>query len=735
MNDFLKIVVYGGLFAIPFLTLFVVDSYFFPFITGKNFGFRILVEVVLVAWVVLALLDAKYRPKFSYILSSVAGLLVVMFAANLFGADPQTSFWSNFERMDGYITLVHVFLYLFVLGTMMSSTRLWNFYLHTTLGVAVLTALYGLAQYSGSIEGYQYPGRIESYLGNAAYMAIYMFFHIFITFWLFVQHRSVPLRLLYVALIVLFSFVLLQTGTRGTAIGLVAGAGVMVTYVAVFGAKFPEFRRYAVGLLGVMLVCGIGFYAARDTAFVQESPSLSRIANIDLAADLVVRGTIWRMALQGVAERPLLGWGQGNFNYVFNEQYDPFIATQEQWFDRVHNIFLDWLIAGGVLGLLAYLAIFIAALYYLLWRPFRTNDQSFTVLERAVLLGVLAGYLTHNLVVFDNIVSYIFFAVILALVHSRVGSEMPQVKNVAIDRSLVQQFVTPVAVVVLVALIYTMHVPGMSAASSIIDAYREPVPEGRLAAFERALAADSFAHQEITEQLSQQTMSMMRDPAASDELKQRYLMRAEEELNRLVAEKPGDARVHVFFSTFYRSVGNYEKAWEQIGIARDLSPRKPSIVMQQAIVKYAQNDMIAARDLFAEAFRLNEANLEAREYYAGILFSLGEGEAGKALIVDDIVKKRFAMSDFVVQAINQIGTEKELLRELYAIRVKEAPTNPQNWASLSFLYYEAGERDESIAVLREGAENIPTFRQSALCFIANIEAGKEPGEGCSGGQQ
>ncbi len=47
MNDFLKVVVYGGLFTIPFLTLYVANDYFFPFITGKNFAFRILVETVL----------------------------------------------------------------------------------------------------------------------------------------------------------------------------------------------------------------------------------------------------------------------------------------------------------------------------------------------------------------------------------------------------------------------------------------------------------------------------------------------------------------------------------------------------------------------------------------------------------------------------------------------------------------------------------------------------------------
>ena len=43
MADILKGVVFIGLFAIPFLTLYVENDFFFPYITGKNFLFRIIV--------------------------------------------------------------------------------------------------------------------------------------------------------------------------------------------------------------------------------------------------------------------------------------------------------------------------------------------------------------------------------------------------------------------------------------------------------------------------------------------------------------------------------------------------------------------------------------------------------------------------------------------------------------------------------------------------------------------
>jgi len=52
MKDVLKMVVFAGLFAVPFLTLYVESDYFFPFITGKNFWFRIIIDVVFASWII-----------------------------------------------------------------------------------------------------------------------------------------------------------------------------------------------------------------------------------------------------------------------------------------------------------------------------------------------------------------------------------------------------------------------------------------------------------------------------------------------------------------------------------------------------------------------------------------------------------------------------------------------------------------------------------------------------------
>jgi len=727
MNDFLKVVIYGGLFIIPFLTLFVSENYFFPYITGKNFAFRIIVEIVFVAWAVLALADTRYRPKFSWITTSFIVFLVVMFFANLFGQHPHSSFWSNFERMDGYITLVHVFLFTLVLGSMLTTKRQWGFFLHTTLFVAFLVGLEGFSQYLGHEGGGR---RIESYLGNAAYLSIFMLFHVFIAFWMFVESKVNFHRAIYGVLSLFFIFILIETGTRGTALGLAVGIAVMIAYIALFGSKYKEFRMFAAGALVLLVVGAGGFYFGKDTSFVQDNRNLARIANIDLTEDLKVRGTIWGMAWEGVQDRPLLGWGQSNFNYVFNEKYEPFLYDQEQWFDRAHSIVMDWLVAGGFLGLIAYLSILFACLYYIVVLPLsRKDDETFTVLERAVLLGILVGYFVHNLVVFDNIISYIFFAVILAIIHSRVATISPKMEKIKVDQSLIKQFYAPVAGALLVVLIYSIHVPAMRAASDIIAGYRTTNPVERLEAFDRAFSRNSFAHQEITEQLVQQTMTMAQDAKVPEEVRRQYIERSEEELKRLVEEKPNDARIHVFFGSFYRSVGMLDEAAEQMQKGRDLSPLKQSIISQQGVIAYSQGKHEEARDFFYETYSLDERNKEALVFYAAMLFLTNEGEKAKEFADDEDIKKHFAMNEFLLNTINQAG-EFAFLAELYEVRVIEKPEVDQNWVSLSFLYYQLGETEKAIEALERGAEVRPNMSKTTDCFIENMKLGLDPQLGC-----
>lgn len=726
IEDILKGIVFIGLFTIPFLTLYVANDLFFPYITGKNFAFRIIVEIVLGLWVILALYNPQYRPKFSWVLGTFGIFILVMLAATLNAEHVSTALWSNFERMDGYVTLAHVFAYFVVLGSMLTTPKAWSYFLHTTVVVAGIVALKGLSQLSGSVT------RVDSTLGNAAYMAVYMLFHIFFVFYLFIQTKVTPYRVVYALLALLFMFVLLQTGTRGTAIGLVAGSVAMVGYIALFGARFKQMRKYALGALVAIVVLAAGFMTARDTAFIQNNPSLARVANIDLGKDLTIRSIIWGMSVEGIEERPLLGWGQGNFNYVFNAQYDPRLYLQEQWFDRVHNIVFDWLIAGGILGLISYFSIFAALFYYLVIKPIRQPDQTMTVLERAVLVGLIVGYVTHNIVVFDNIVSYIFFGTVVALIHSKIGTPIPRLMQYKVPSVVVTQIALPVILVATGAVVYFVNIPNMQAAGDVIVAFQGKTLEARYSGFETALGRGSFAKQEIVEQFAQQAMGIAGSPEQIDPaIKEKFITRAETELLQMITEKPGDARLHVFAASFYRTIGNLAQAKEQMSIARSLSPRKQAIILQQGAIELSLGNNTGARDFFKEAYELDTRNDEAREYYIASLFYTKDIEVAQGLLaeVTPEFSARLAASDFLLSAVNAAG-EYGTLASLYEARVKVNATDPQNWASLAFVYYQLKQNDKAVETLDRAKVAVPSFAPAATCFAANIKKGVSPEVGC-----
>jgi O-antigen ligase/tetratricopeptide (TPR) repeat protein len=666
----------------------------------------------------------KYRPKFSWIAASFVGLLGIMAIADALGPDPRMSFWSNFERMEGYVTLVHTFMYFIVAGSVLTTDKLWNRFFNTTLVSGVILALYAFAQLSGNITINQGGWRLDGTLGNSAYMAIYMLFHVFIAIWMFLRAESNGWRATYGALTLLFVFLLIQTATRGTILGMVGGLGVTTAYVALFSTQYPRVRKMSAGiLLALVLIVGL-FIKFKDSSFIQENPYLQRVASISLSEG-GVRFKIWHMAYEGFKERPLLGWGQSNFNYIFNKNYDPSLYFAESWYDRVHNIVFDWLVAGGILGAAAYFGILLAALYYLIILPFREEKHAFTVVERGVLIGLLAGYTFHNLFVFDNIISYIFYGTILALIHTRVGREMKVFTMPKFDTRVIEQVWSPVVGVALVAVLYFVNVPGIQAAGDIIDAFSTKSPEAMLAQFEEALSRNSFADQEIREQMTRQAQTIFQTPDVSEDLKQKFFARVEEELLKQIEEKPGDARVHVFISSFYRMAKDTDKAAEQLRIARELSPQKQQIIFEQGLVELQREAYDDALSLFKEAYELDTAYDDAAVFYA-----LSAVYAGKPEVVDEVIKTEgrkvaFAQNDMAVQAVYQ-KKQYDLLIEMFETRIKLDPQNTQFRVNLAFVLNESGDTGAAVQSLSKAAEDIPSFKTQSEQFIAQLLAGKVP---------
>ena len=231
-------------------------------------------------------------------------------------------------------------------------------------------------------------------------------------------------------------------------------------------------------------------------------------------------------------------------------------------------------------------------------------------------------------------------------------------------------------------------------------------------------------------------MNVARTPEGmTPELRTAYLTRAESELNSMLANKPGDARLHVFAASYYRSIDDLAKAKASLAEARKLSPRKQTIIIQQGAVALSAGDTTAALAFFKEAFELDTNNNEAREYYAGMLFNSGATTTAMSIVKDapESFAIRAAASDYLVGAVNAAG-ELSYMAELYELRVATAPSSTpnaaQNWASLAFVYYQLEQKEQAIDTLMRAKVAVPLFAKTADCIAENIKADREPQLNC-----
>lgn len=743
MRDILRGIVLTGIFFVPFLPLIVSNSLFFPFITGKNFAFRIIVEVIFSSWVLLALIDKAYRPKFTWILGSFVWLIAIMFVADITGVAPHKSLWSNYERMEGFVSLAHLFLYFIVIGSALTTEKLWKAFLNTSIGVAVIMALYAFAQLGHIVQIDQSDARVDGRMGNAAYLAVYMLFHVYMAFLVAAKSTSRKIQVFYAGLAVVFAYVLFETGTRGTALALAGSALLTVGYIALFERQNLLLRKIAIVGVGAVIAVVLGFVAVKDTSFIKSSPNFSRLSAISLG-EAQTRFTIWKLAIEGIKERPILGWGQENFNYAFNKNYKASLYGQEPWFDRVHNIVFDWLIAGGILGFLAYAFLVGTSVYYSTVRPLYTKyTGTFSVTERGLLLGVLAGYIAHNVFVFDNLISYTLFTAIIAMIHSRTGESVKAIEGFTVEEPIIKNIAVPTVLVLACAMIYYVNIPSIQAAGDLIDGFQSPTPDGQFAAFDTALNRGSFGVQEIREQMTRITQTIAQDPQFVAKMKQQYaslspaeqtkkieelrnkfLLRTESELQNQMKETPDDVRILVFQSSFYRVVGKTAQAQAILEKAIQLSPQKQQIHFELGLTLWQQNKFPEAFNRFKTAYELEPKNDQARMFYAAAAIYVGNTAVRDAIITPEY-RTQYVTNDFVLRALydrKQFAELITLLRERIALQ----PGDTQLRVSLAAIQREMGDVEGAIKTLEQAEVDFPSFKPQGDQYIADLKKGKTP---------
>jgi O-antigen ligase/tetratricopeptide (TPR) repeat protein len=404
-------------FFVPLLVL--PTSFIFPFIVPKILAFRSLVELMIAGYILLLFINwQEFRPKFSW-LSIAVGAFFVSFTISTFaGVDWYHSFWDNHERMLGLFTIFHYVAYYFICSSLFKTWDDWRKALKVFLVAGSLVMLVGLIQVlNPNLLLNQGSGRVIATLGNAIYVGGYGLFLVFVSFLLFVKENNKIWKLVEVVTALLAFFGMIFSGTRGSLIGLVGGIGLGVISYIIFLKDFPKTRKILGGIVVLGLVLIGLLYNFRESAFVQKIPAVNRaVATSFVELKNSPRWLAWESAVSSWKEKPVFGWGPNNFFYAFNKYYQSDalrFGYGETWFDNAHNILVNTLAVQGVVGLAAYLAIFIAvAVVLIVARRKNALDIHIFVAGGAFLFA----HLIQSVTVFENPTSYLYFMFWLAMV-------------------------------------------------------------------------------------------------------------------------------------------------------------------------------------------------------------------------------------------------------------------------------------------------------------------------------
>lgn len=631
------------LIAPAILPLVYVSGLVYPYVAAKTFLLQGIGIIALASFSYLALSGypffyGRLRSRSSWI---PAALLTVAYATSLSGIDFYRSFWGLFDRGDGLLTLT-VSTSFFYLTLLSADRAFFDRLIKTVSVVAGIVASIAVFQWIGTISGVgasflpPVSGRIGSTFGNAAFLAGYLGMAFFVI--LIARRESIGVwHRVYTAAAGLSVLAILAAATRGTILAVLLATGVALLFMSWKGeGRSRRAARY--GLLTLAVVAGLFFLFRFDLSQSSFEP-VKRIASISLSdATVASRLFVWKNIGAEALQRPFLGYGAEHIDQLFDKVYDPSLII-EQWFDRSHNAFLDYLAQYGAFGLALYLAL-IAACAVSAIRLYRREPSGLNT--GLLLLLLIFTYAAQNFFVFDTPHSfwilYALFAFLIARLAEgqaeplslRLPVFVPLITSIIVLSTLIPAVVLPLYANILLTKGYLLHVVDVKAA----NAY-----------FERGLALRTYADLEY----GYQAYSMYTDhqaPILSGENRVAAYDYARSVLSANFKKYPYDARTatylgHVLDTAPPEAVE--EDAFQEQVLVRaiELSPLRAQAWYMMANIFLRKSDRLPQGDpakekhlrgaiAILELYAQREASLPMPRYTLATLYlNLGDRAAAK----------------------------------------------------------------------------------------------------------
>lgn len=360
--------------------------------------------------------------------------LLSFLVVSITSIDKTSSFFSSFQRTDGFFSVLFLSLFSLSVYSVVSINGfkvIKQFLISSVLGATILSLFIifspnglGFLNMNWLVES-----RGGAMLGNSSVAASYVLWNIFFVIILFIKSNNLKQKIF-----ILFSFFVLSLSplflnwqvilkaemykglisvigeARGALLGIIFG--LVVSLGVYFLLQNNKFKKY----VGLFLVSIASTLATFGVISLLNKTSVLHQKFIENAGE--GRFVFWNSAIQGFKDNPFLGIGPGNFSYSFHKFFDTEMLLPENGIevlvDRTHNLFFETLNGGGLLLILALLFF----IFSIIWGLIKLSKEGkLSKIEVSLFVGALMGWLVQAFFVFESINSLILLFLICGIAY------------------------------------------------------------------------------------------------------------------------------------------------------------------------------------------------------------------------------------------------------------------------------------------------------------------------------
>ena len=441
----------------------------------------------------------------------------------------------------------------------------------------------------------------------------------------------------------------------------------------------------------------------------------------------------WDTSWKGWKDRFVLGYGWENYNIAFNKYFHPeiFIDNGSQlWFDRAHNTIFDIAVATGIIGLIAYINIFILALSYLFKNIKKDFDFS------AILIALLIAHFIQNIFVFDVLSTFIILFSVLAVI-GYLGNQKYEEKEKPED--FTDNFGVKITIIIVVLVLVLLSIQyfnlkplkaNETAILGLMYGSSNKLPES-MKYFGEAIEMGTYQSQEVRRKAVDMVIQNNKMPEDGDKAQEVVAREnfkfAKKQIEDNIREHPSDVQDYMYFMMLLNRNAqlNPNNLAEVIRIGKKalkLSPTRAHIYFEMGQAELNRGNIEEGIRYFTKAVELNPRTMES-QWNLMTAYSL-VGQQDKVDEVRNNIEElgyRFRkLAQFQrIYAIYSRGNRLDKMAETLEKTLEQAPT-VNGYTTLASVYRDMGDYTKAIETAKKAAELDPKMKKDVDKFINSL---------------